>query len=500
VSLLCGRVAPSLLLGFTAVAASASIASAQTTVSLNQPNSQVVYATLRGGTYAAKNYPTLLATQASTDSTNARRALLKFDTQNLIPAGSNVTSAVLTLTVNRGGTDASRTVAVYQGTTSWTETEATWTVRRVGQSWTTPGGDMGSELARQPVSNVAGTRVSFDVTPLVQQAVAGALGASRYTRVEVVDTGTASANSYREFVSPDDANAAARPVLKVTYGAAAATTSPAPIASTTLRVLQYNVHHGGWGTDNAFDPNRILNWLVRAKPDLISLQELEVADSWSNGLNLPLWYKQQLEHATGRTWYAFWASRYGTAMATSGQVEMILSKYPFVATSVHTLDAERTALNVTVDVNGRTINFTSAHLDNASQATRLKEIDALLYWETSHAEQRIVAGDMNAWPNTAEIANITRTYTDTWAMASSQGTAASWSANPDGITHGAHRIDYVFQSKSATLLRLKGTQVFDTSDGSGQACVVTGSATCYKNSTGIDPSDHRPVLAEFEVR
>jgi endonuclease/exonuclease/phosphatase (EEP) superfamily protein YafD len=89
---------------------------------------------------------------------------------------------------------------------------------------------------------------------------------------------------------------------------------------------------------------------------------------------------------------------------------------------------------------------------------------------------------------------------DTWASAKTAGTAVSWPENASGITHGAHRIDYIFQSKDATALTLKSVQTFDTSDHSGEKCVVSGAATCYANSTGIDPSDHRPVLAMFEVR
>jgi hypothetical protein len=61
------------------------------------------------------------------------------------------------------------------------------------------------------------------------------------------------------------------------------------------------------------------------------------------------------------------------------------------------------------------------------------------------------------------------------------------------------RIDYIFQSKGATALKLKRAQVFDTSDYPG-TCTGTGGARCFKNTTGIDPSNHRPILAVFEVR
>jgi len=52
-----------------------------------------------------------------------------------------------------------------------------------------------------------------------------------------------------------------------------------------------------------------------------------------------------------------------------------------------------------------------------------------------------------------------------------------------GITHGAHRVDYIFQSKSATYLSLTSMQIFNTAD-----------------ANGVKPSDHEPVLAVFQVK
>src|SRR5690348_6017704 len=177
----------------TAGAAMASPAGAQSTVIFNDSRPDVVYATLRGGAYADQNLPTVLATRAADTASNHRRALLKFDTQNRIPAGSNVTSALLTVTVKSGSTaDATRTVGAYQVTTSWAETEATWNHRRTTSAWMTAGGDLGALIAKQVVSNVAGTTVTFDVTSLVRQAVAGKLGSSRYTRVALVDLDAAT--------------------------------------------------------------------------------------------------------------------------------------------------------------------------------------------------------------------------------------------------------------------------------------------------------------------
>src|SRR5206468_2704278 len=205
-----------LALSVSALASSTRSASAQTTVSLSHPSSEVVYATIRGGSHANSNQSTLLATRASTDPEYHRRALLKFDTHNHIPKGSTVTSALLTVTVKTGSEDSTRSIGAYQITTSWNEHEVTWRRRRSSAAWMTAGGDLGSRLDRKTVGNAHGTKVTFNVTALVKQAVAGHLGSSRYTRVALVDLDGSTSASYREYYTPADSNPSNRPVLKVT--------------------------------------------------------------------------------------------------------------------------------------------------------------------------------------------------------------------------------------------------------------------------------------------
>ena len=40
-------------------------------------------------------------------------------------------------------------------------------------------------------------------------------------------------------------------------------------------MLHWNTHHGGYGTDGDYDPNRLADWIVKMKPDIISLNEVE---------------------------------------------------------------------------------------------------------------------------------------------------------------------------------------------------------------------------------
>jgi len=475
VSGLPGRVLSRALIGFTVMAGAASVASAQTTITINQSASQVVFATIRGGSYANTNDQSLLATRSSDNLEYERRAMLKFDTENTIPKGSAVTSAVLTVTVKDGSADASRRIAVYQVTTSWDEDEITWNRRRSADKWMTAGGDLGSKLAEATVSNVAGSKASFDVTPLVKMAVAGSLGTSRYSRLVLIDMDASTSDSYREYATPKDSTTASRPTLKVTYGTAASGSgSSTSSTGTTLRVLHWNTHHGGVGTDGVYDPDRLVKKAASFKPDVVSFNEVE-----HYSIDQPAGFAALMKKYTGVTWYYKYTSGTGSQ---SGIGNLIMSRIPFDATDIQTLSYTRAAVDATIHVNGRIINVTSTHLDDASSSYRLKEIGELTAWARTLAEQRILCGDFNAWPGSTENATMKLTYYDSWAEAQADGTAVAYPGNTAGNTRNS-RIDYIYYSKTASYLTLKSSQVFDVRD-----------------ANGVMPSDHRPILSIFTVK
>ena len=74
------------------------------------------------------------------------------------------------------------------------------------------------------------------------------------------------------------------------------------------------------------------------------------------------------------------------------------------------------------------------------------------------------------------------TYYDSWAEAEADGTDISYNGNAAGNTRSS-RIDYIYFSRGATALKLKSSQVFDVRD-----------------SRGVMPSDHRPLLSVFSIK
>jgi endonuclease/exonuclease/phosphatase family metal-dependent hydrolase len=470
----------------------ATIASAQTTVTINQPETQVVYTTLRAGAYANTNQGADLETKTAPSLDVTRRAIIKFDTTTLAES-TPIASAKMTLTVQSGGSTVSRHIAAYQITDSWDETQATWNQRRSSpnQPWSTTGGDLGAKLDTEVASNAGGTKVTFDVTALVSKVVSGALGSSRYTRIELVDTDANDDQSRRIYCTPDDPNPANRPTLVLTTGATTTTTSTSSTSSSSststssssasLRVLEWNIHHGGIGTDGVYNPTRILDWVVKMNPDVAVLVELESWDSYYSG-DMAAMYRQMLESATGKTWYTLDVQKYGQ-WTSGGNRLAIFSEYPILASFRYqfTIGDPRAAGDVTINVNGRTINFTGVHTDWQVEANRIIQTPELVSWANALAQDRIIAGDFNSWPGTTEMNTMTNAYYDSWAVAKPLGIAYSAPDNPSGYTRNT-RIDYVVYSHAEQHLNLQSVTVVDTRD-----------------ANGIMPSDHRPVLAVFGV-
>ncbi len=469
---------------------------------------------LRGGAYANTNLSSdlLLATRASGDATYVRRIALKFDTHNTIQAGTPIASALLTLTV-AGGNAEPRSIGAYRIAASYQEGEATWSRRSASATWAEGGGDLAELVASATVTSAPGSRVVFDVTALVQRAIDGAFVTSRYTRIGLVDGGASSRDSYKEYFSDEAADVLVRPVLTVTYAQPAPVvppvtapvtvpvvppvTEPAPVlppvtapstsvepaagAPVPLRVLQYNTHHGGFGTDGRYDPDRLATWMAKMTPDVIMLNEVEKYTSWGNQ-DQPARYKALMEAKTGKTWYSVFAQEFG-AWTANGKGHLILSTYPLESTDMFDMSWDRAAAAARITVNGRTISLMVTHLDPDDYSRRLAQSKQVLLWGTGIAENRILTGDMNAWPDQTSIAEFVKTYYDSWAVAETARTAVSFSGlTPSGATKKG-RIDYIFYSKQSADLTVVGSQVFDTRDASG-----------------VMPSDHRPVVTTFLVK
>jgi endonuclease/exonuclease/phosphatase family metal-dependent hydrolase len=460
---------------------------AQTTVVFDSASTGVVDAFIRAGDYAHTVYnTTALATKANSSANYVRRALLKFDTQNRIPQNATIQSATLTLTL-RKSESSSRTLSAYRVATSFDEGAATWMRRRSGYRWSTYGGDLGARYATATAGTSAGSRVSFNLTKLVQETVRGNYG-SRYTRVAIIDAGTSSSTSLKEFHSSEAADASVRPKLTVVYGSSTSTSTSGSTSgstttsttSSTLKVMHWNIHYG-LGTNGSYGMDKYVDVIARVNPDVVSLNEVEKYVSGHGNENQPAVLASKLKSRTGRTWYYHFAQRYGN-WSSNGGGNLILSRFPILAKSQLAMSYNRSAALVTISVNGRNVNVVSTHLASESSGYRSTQIRQLMSWARGFSDQLIIAGDFNA--GLSNVPYMDSEYDDGWSTATNAGTEQDYAGNwRYGSTFkNGYRIDFVFRAERAARLRVRAARMYDT-----------------RYSNGSMPSDHKPLMVTFSV-
>jgi endonuclease/exonuclease/phosphatase family metal-dependent hydrolase len=162
---------------------------------------------------------------------------------------------------------------------------------------------------------------------------------------------------------------------------------------------------------------------------------------------------------------------------------MIMSTYPITYTNRYELVhyGDRSIALASITVNGRPLTLMQTHLDPYDANLRLIQAKEVTAWAAPQPENRILAGDMNAWPDQTSIAHYNTLYHDSWNVALANGTATAFPGNTGQTKNG--RIDYIFYSRGSTNLFVKSSQVYDTRD-----------------ANGVMASDHRPLLTVFEVR
>ena len=469
-----------LVLSFSSALVLCGTASAQT-VTLNAPGTQVTDTMIRSGSFANTNFDSgPLLTRRSVDPEWERRTILKFDTQNTIPANAAIASATLTLTVRASLGATERPLTAYRITQPFQEAQATWRVRQGTYTWTTPGGTIAEQVGATFAGSVVGSKVTLDVTTLVQNTVNGRYD-SRYTRVLLLDSGNDAKDSYREYFPSEDAAPDNRPTLTIVLGTALPPPPPPPpppsepSTSATLKVLTWNIAQG-YATDGTANFDRVAQFIAQQRPDVISFNEIS---HFSATNSQPKYIADRLLALTGETWRYHWVQKWGAA---TGEGECVMTRLPIDAVASYLLTAQRSVAMAQVTVNGRNLSVFSTHLDHQSSSTRVAQVRQLVPWSATYPEQRIVAGDFNGWPGTPEYNEMALTHNDGWAAARAAGTALSFPGNPDGNTRNT-RIDYVWSSKQATALTVTSAQVFDLRDASG-----------------VRPSDHNPLIVTFEVR
>jgi endonuclease/exonuclease/phosphatase family metal-dependent hydrolase len=244
-------------------------------------------------------------------------------------------------------------------------------------------------------------------------------------------------------------------------------TPPAAAARAhTIRVMTYNIHVGV-GMDKKLDLARIANVIKHEHPDLVGLQEVDRGVERTQRID----EIAELARLT-RMDYAFafnlkyQGGQYGVA---------ILSRYPIRATDhrlyKNTREAERRGfIRAEVNIDGRTINFVTTHLDYQYEDGRVFETQQLLSGLKDVAGPLVVVGDFNDIPTGGAYQLMKNQFGDAWMETRANDSGFSYPADKP-----SKRIDYIWFRRTDSL-RPKRTWTVETL-----------------------ASDHVPVVADLEI-
>ncbi|MEX0594013.1 MAG: endonuclease/exonuclease/phosphatase family protein, partial [Balneolaceae bacterium] len=186
-----------------------------------------------------------------------------------------------------------------------------------------------------------------------------------------------------------------------------------------------------------------------ADPDLVALQEVDI--HWGERSD---WADQASELARALGMERVFGEIYRFPGATADDPDRryglaILSRWPIVEEVNHTLtrlatqgeDPTPTPMpgfpEAVIDWGGRTIRFFSTHLDyRPDPSVRRQQVVETLEILDRGSEPIILAGDLNARPESPELRPLFESLQDVWAEAAGPGTTFP-ADNPD------RRIDYI---------------------------------------------------------
>ncbi|WP_160153594.1 endonuclease/exonuclease/phosphatase family protein [Microbulbifer sp. ALW1] len=185
-----------------------------------------------------------------------------------------------------------------------------------------------------------------------------------------------------------------------------------------LRVMTYNVHICK-GMDGKLSPERIARVIARYSPDIVALQEVDVRRQRTGGVD----QAHQISRLLSMDCHFQPAmhiedERYGDAIMSRHPIRLIkkgILPGPPEHSRHHGRAEPRGALWMELDFHGTRVQIFNTHLGLA-KAERMRQIDALLgpEWMGNGdcGRPRILVGDFNALPGSAEIKRLSAVLDD----------------------------------------------------------------------------------------
>lgn len=244
-----------------------------------------------------------------------------------------------------------------------------------------------------------------------------------------------------------------------------------PVPSTKLRVVTYNIHKGIGGVDRRYDLARIAGVLAHIEADLVLLQEVDEGVPRSRG-------DRQVELLAAELGYPHWAYQKNVRLKRGHYGNAILSHLPLPETWDLDLSIRfkkrRQALvaktHVDVGEHRRTLLVCNAHLglagfERTMQIRRLLAFDPIANLHES--TPAVVGGDFN----------------DVW---SSHGRLLMFPEGYQCAVRRAKTFPAAYPMRSLDAIYYRGT-------------IELTSSYVAHTKLAKQASDHRPVVADFEV-
>ena len=276
-----------------------------------------------------------------------------------------------------------------------------------------------------------------------------------------------------------------------------------------MRVLTYNIH--GWRTlADQSNLNAVAQVIAATNADVVGLNEVfypRVVEGAQEAALTALAERVGMHYVFGPC--LRWPAQNNMPAAAYGNA--LLSRWPILASAAHHLTPvpdheQRGLLEARIALpTGKSFTAYVTHLDHRDEDVRLVQLRALRTWAVRDRNRpHLIMGDFNAvsmWDYadaaaaTAQLAHNRKGanvlngdkggpkvvaqmekagYIDAYARVGTPGIASFL-----GTEHPAVRIDYIFMSESL-------------------APALT-TAQIWQETPGQEASDHRPVLAEFDL-
>jgi endonuclease/exonuclease/phosphatase family metal-dependent hydrolase len=266
--------------------------------------------------------------------------------------------------------------------------------------------------------------------------------------------------------------------------------SARPTTTVRLKVMTLNLRNKENEWERRFE--MIADEIDRLDPDLIGLQEVEIAKDQSDRLN-------DLLEKRGHGRYAVYDKRKSGFLGLfNGEGISVMSRWPIVEKTHEDTGEMRVSIVARVKhPSGGFIDMTNTHLDyrggaegDANRSDQARQTVDLVK-RTDDCWPTFLTGDMNTTEPSAALERFTGAgFVDSFKAVHGANTARLGATNPIRLREGAgqnptRRIDYVYGRSAG-----------------GRTVRPVDSIVCLKNhdAKGFYPSDHLAVMTTFEVK